>query len=392
MACIRRDSRYAAGMIDKLPSATDVLIVGAGIAGASLAAAIAPWRRVLLVEAEEAPGYHATGRSAAFWHESYGGAGVQPLSAASFDALDNPDGDFSDRGFLSPRTALTLGQRSDAAAVDAFTAEFLAKGVAVSRVGRAEIAAKIPDVRSEWTEAAFEAACSDIDVGRLHAAYLRAARQGGALLAKRAPLRSARRTGDGWDATVGEDHVRASLIVNAAGAWADDVAVACGVAPLGIQPYRRTVVQLRLGVPVPADLPLVVHVGGEFYFKGESEGRIWLSPHDETPTGPHDAAPEEYDVAVAIDRLQSVVDWPVAAVERKWAGLRSFAPDRNPVFGADAAEPAFIWCAGQGGFGIQTSPAIAALLAAQIGGAQPEGAIGKVDPQPYSPARFAKGV
>lgn len=390
MACIRRASRYAAGMVDKPPSTTDVLIVGAGIAGASLAAALAPWRRVLLIEAEDAPGYHATGRSAAFWHESYGGTGVQPLSAASFEALSNPAPDFSDRGFLSPRTALTLGQRSEAAAVDAFTAEFLAKGVAVSRVERAEIAAKIPGIRPEWTEAAFEAACSDIDVGRLHAAYLRGARQAGAVLATRAPLRSARRTGAGWDVMIGEDHVHTALIVNAAGAWADEVAAACGVAPLGIQPYRRTVVQLRLGVPVPADLPLVVHVGGSFYFKGESEGRIWLSPHDETPTRPHDAAPEEYDVAVAIDRLQSVVDWPVAAVERKWAGLRSFARDRNPVFGADASEPAFIWCAGQGGFGIQTSPAIAALLASQMGAPPPPGMIGGIDPSVYAPARFAK--
>ncbi len=167
-----------------------------------------------------------------------------------------------------------------------------------------------------------------------------------------------------------------------------EVAAACDIAPLGIQPLRRTVVQLRLGVPVPADLPLIVHVGGDFYFKGESEGRIWLSPHDETPTLPHDAAPEEYDVALAIDRLQSVVDWPIAAVERKWAGLRSFAPDRIPVFGADPHEPAFIWCAGQGGFGIQTAPAISALLAAQLGAPLPTGDIGRVDPAPYAPARF----
>lgn len=388
MGCIRRASRYAAGMTDKSPSATDILIVGAGIAGASLAAALAPWRRVLLVEAEDAPGYHATGRSAAFWHESYGGAGVQPLSAASFATLDHPPPGFSDRGFLSARTALTLGQRSEAAAVDAFMAEFLAKGVAVSRIGADEIADKIPGVRPAWSEAAFEAACSDIDVGRLHAAYLRAAQRGGALLATRAPLEAARRTSSGWDVRLGGGNVHATLIVNAAGAWADRVAAACDIAPLGIQPLRRTVVQLRLGVPVPADLPLIVHVGGDFYFKGESEGRIWLSPHDETPTLPHDAAPEEYDVALAIDRLQSVVDWPIAAVERKWAGLRSFAPDRIPVFGADPHEPAFIWCAGQGGFGIQTAPAISALLAAQLGAPPPTGDIGRVDPAPYAPARF----
>ncbi|KQZ71871.1 FAD-dependent oxidoreductase [Sphingopyxis sp. Root214] len=376
-------------MTDAPPSATDVLIVGAGIAGASLAAALAPWRRVLLAEAEDAPGYHATGRSAAFWHESYGGVRVQPLTQASLEILNSPPPEFSDHGFLSPRGALTLGQRSESAAVDAFAAEFAAQGVDVTRMSGEAIARMVPGLRPEWSEAAYEAACRDIDVGGLHAAYLRAAKRAGAKLVTRAPLRRARRVGDGWDVELGSGRVRAALIVNAAGAWADEVAAACGIAPVGIQPYRRTVMQVRLGVPVPADLPLVIHVGGEFYFKGQSEGRVWLTPHDETPTAPHDAAPEELDVALAIDRMQSVVDWPVVAVERKWAGLRSFAPDRIPVFGADRHDSAFIWCAGQGGFGIQTAPAIAALLAAELGAPPPGGAIGRVDPGPFAPSRFA---
>ena len=212
--------------------------------------------------------------------------------------------------------------------------------------------------------------------------------RGGATLATRARFEGARRTGSGWDVRLGNETIRAEIIVNAAGAWADGVAEACGAAPLGIQPYRRTVAQVRLDVPVPASLPLVVHIGGDFYFKGASEGRIWLSPHDETPSEPCDAAPDEIDVAIAIDRLQQVVDWPVAAVERKWAGLRSFAPDRLPVFGADPHQPGFVWCAGQGGFGIQTSPAIAALLAAELGAPAPQGAVATVDPAPFAPSRF----
>lgn len=374
------------------PSSTDVLIVGAGIAGASLAAALAPYRRVLLIEAEEAPGYHATGRSAAFWHETYGGAGVQPLSIASFGLLDNPPCEFSDRGFLSTRTALNIGRREDAAAVDAFAARFAAQGVPIERMSGAAIERLVPGIRPEWSEAAFEPACSDIDVGALHAAYLRAAMRGGASLATRARLDGARRTRSGWEVRLDSGTIHADVIVNAAGAWADRVAEACGAAPLGIQPYRRTVVQLRLGVPVPASLPLVVHLGGDFYFKGEREGRIWLTPHDETPSEPCDAAPDEIDIAVAIDRLQQVVDWPVAAVERKWAGLRSFAPDRLPVFGTDPHQPGFVWCAGQGGFGIQTSPAIAALLAAQLGAPAPGGAIGAVDAAPFAPSRFARSI
>lgn len=371
------------------PSATDVLIVGAGIAGASLAAALAPWRRVLLVEAEDTPGYHATGRSAAFWHESYGGAGVQPLTRASFEALDQPHADFAERGFLTPRSALTLGRAADAAAVDAFAAEFRFKGVAVERISGDAVAALVPGLRPQWCEAAYESACRDIDVGRLHAAYLRAAKRAGAQLVTRASMRRARRVAAGWVIEVGGATIHADLLVNAAGAWADRVAAASGIAPVGIQPCRRTMVQLRLGVPTPAALPLVIDIGGDFYFKGESEGRIWLTPHDETPVDPHDVAPEDIDVATAIDRLQSVVDWPVAAVERKWAGLRSFAPDRLPVFGTDPHEARFIWCAGQGGFGIQTAPAIAGLLAAQLGAPEPRGAIGRIDPSPFAVSRFA---
>ncbi|PQM27638.1 FAD-dependent oxidoreductase [Sphingopyxis lindanitolerans] len=376
-------------MTDALPSSTDVLIVGAGIAGASLAAALAPYRRVLMIEAEDAPGYHATGRSAAFWQETYGGPGVQPLSIASFGALQDPPRDFSARGFLSPRTAINLARRDDAVAVDAFAAGFSARGVPIERMSAAEIERRVPGVRPEWSEAAYEASCSDIDVGALHAAYLRAAKRAGAMLATRARLDGARRTGTGWEVGLGHETLRADLIVNAAGAWADQLAEACGAAPLGIQPFRRTIIQLRLDYPVPASLPLVIDIGGAFYFKGESEGRIWLSPHDETPSPPCDAAPEELDVALAIERLRQVVDWPVAAVERKWAGLRSFAPDRLPVFGADPRVPGFIWCAGQGGFGIQTSPAISALLAAQLGAPAPEGAIAGIDPAPYTPSRFA---
>lgn len=366
----------------------DVVIVGAGIAGASLAAALAPYRRVLIIEAEDIAGYHSTGRSAAFWHESYGGAGVQPLTTASFQALAAPDKEFSDVGFLHTRAAVTLGRRSESAEIAAFDQLFSGQGVDVERVTGARLSGLIPGIRSEWSEGAFEPACSDIDVAGLHAAYLRAAKRAGCFLKTRATLKAAKWQAGAWMIDTGDAQLQAPIIVNAAGAWADKVAAACGVRGLDIQPYKRTVVQLRLGVDVPASLPLVIHVGGEFYFKGEGTGRIWLSPHDETPSDPCDAAPEEWDVALAIDRLQQVVDWPIAAVERKWAGLRSFAPDRLPVFGEDARHPGYYWCAGQGGFGIQTAPAIAALLAAQLGAPPASGAFAAVDATPFSPARF----
>ena len=164
-----------------------------------------------------------------------------------------------------------------------------------------------------------------------------------------------------------------------------------GAAPIGIQPYRRTIAQLRTDPPASAALPHVADIAGRFYFKPESGGRLWLSPHDETPVDPCDAAPEELDVAIAIDRFEGVVDWRVAAVERSWAGLRSFAPDRLPVYGFDPVVPGFFWCAGQGGFGIQTAPAGAAVAASLLLGQPLPGGFGAVDPARYGPGRFGRG-
>ncbi len=182
--------------------------------------------------------------------------------------------------------------------------------------------------------------------------------------------------------------VTASTIVNAAGAWADELAVAAGVKPLQIAPKRRTMVQLRVGRSGLRDLPLVDDSDGTFYFKGEGERTIWLSPHDEIDSAPCDSAPEEIDVALAIDRFQKVVDWPIEAVERKWAGLRSFSPDRVPVYGFDPSADGFFWCAGQGGFGIQTAPAAAKLAASLLLGSEADDMVASIDPAPFSPARF----
>jgi D-arginine dehydrogenase len=180
----------------------------------------------------------------------------------------------------------------------------------------------------------------------------------------------------------------APVLVNAAGAWADNVATASEVAPLGVAPKRRTMVQLRVGQSGLRDLPLVDDAAGTFYFKGEGDRTVWLSPHDEIATDPCDAAPEEVDVATAIDRFQSVVDWPIEQVERRWAGLRSFAPDRLPVYGFDVAAPAFFWCAGQGGFGIQTAPAASKMAAAQLLGEPSDPMVAHIDPAVFSPRRF----
>ena len=351
----------------------DVIIVGGGIAGASLGAAIAGQRRTLILEAEDQCGYHSTGRSAAFYLESYGGPEVAKLTAASGALLEQG-------GYLYRRGALHISQGDWPE---------LPPGVDAHRIERAELERRLPGVRPAWVRALVEPGCADIDVAALHAAYLRRFAQAGGTLATRSQLVAGRHDATSWRIERADGAcLAAPSVVDAAGAWADLVAEACGVAPLGLAPKRRTMVQLRVGRSGLKELPLVNDSAGQFYFKGEGDSSIWLSPHDEIPTDPCDAAPDEIDVATAIERFGGVVDWPVERVERKWAGLRTFAPDRLPIFGFERAARGFFWCAGQGGFGIQTSPAAASLCAKLLLENEADGPIGGLDAAIFSPARF----
>lgn len=363
-----------------MPERFDIAIVGAGMAGASLGAELAPHARVLMLEAEDRPGYHATGRSAAFWEECYGGPAVVPLTLASGPYL-------RERGFLKQRGAVYVGRDEDAEALDTFVARYSARGAAIERIGRETLARHVPGLRPVWSGGIWEAACSDIDVAALHAHFLAAFARGGGTLRTRARVERLERSAGGWSIAAAGAAFEAAVLVNAGGAWADGIAGMAGLRPVGIAPLRRTVVQLRVAPPPPADMPLVLDIGGGFYFRPEN-GRLWLSPQDEAPSAPCDAAPEELTVAEAIDRLQQVVDWRVEAVERKWAGLRSFAPDRRPIYGFDPADAGFFWFAGQGGFGIQTAPAAAHLGAQLLLGAGPDAMTKDLDPSLYSPARF----
>lgn len=367
----------------------DIVVIGAGIAGASLAAELAGRASVLLLEAEAQPGFHATGRSAAFWSESYGGPAVQPLTTASGPFLARPPASFHDRSFVRPRGIVHLAEDGAEAGLEGLEAEFGRAGVEMRRLRRPELESRIPGLKAGWNHGLFEPSCVDIDVAALHGAYLKCARAGGAsLLCDAAVLSADRRSGGGWTVQTARGRVDAAVVVNAAGAWADMVARMFGERPIGIQPLRRTVAQLRVDPPAAPDLPLVMDVSGRFYFKPEAGGRLWLSPHDETPSAPCDAAAEEYDVALAIDRLRTIVDWTVQAVERRWAGLRSFAPDRLPVYGFAPDSADFFWCAGQGGFGIQTAPAAAKLAASLLLNASPDAMVADIDPAPYSAGRF----
>ncbi|WP_442680551.1 NAD(P)/FAD-dependent oxidoreductase [Sphingomonas sp. ASY06-1R] len=360
----------------------DIAIIGAGIAGASLAAMIGDRARTLLIEAESQPGYHSTGRSAAFWSESYGGPLVQPLTTASGPWM-------AARGFLHPRGCIHIATTEGRPALATLAEELDAGGVDYELLERAALEQAIPRLSAAFVAGLSEPTCQDIDVAALHGHFLGEAKRAGAQLLTDAAVETITRAGDGWEVRTRAGVVRAPLLVNAAGAWASPVATLAGASPIEIQPYRRTMAQLITDPPMAADMPLVMDALGRFYFRPETGGRLWLSPHDETAVAAHDVAPEELDVAIAIDQFEHVVDWRVVRRERAWAGLRSFAPDRLPVYGFDPVAPGFFWFAGQGGFGIQTAPAAAMVGAALLLDAPLPEAVSGIDVGLYGPGRFA---
>lgn len=359
----------------------DVAIIGAGIAGASLAAMVGDSARCVLIEAESQPGYHSTGRSAAFWSESYGGPLVQPLTTASRPFLE-------ENGFLHPRGCIHIAGEDGRPALDTLALEMASCGVAHDWLDRDALAAAIPGLRAHFSIGLTEPSCRDIDVGALHGAFLGLARRAGSIVLTDAAVTGISRADGGWRIITRAGAVDAPILVNAAGAWANEVAALAGAASLGIQPYRRTMTQLTTDPAMAPEMPLVMDALGRFYFRPEAGGRLWLSPHDETPVDAHDVAPEEIDVAVAIDQFERAVDWRVVRRERAWAGLRSFAPDRLPVYGFDRQAPGFFWFAGQGGFGIQTAPAAAMLGAALLLDTALPRTVATIDAARYSPGRF----
>ena len=363
----------------------DAVVIGAGIAGAALGAHLA--RRglsVVVLEAEAQPGYHATGRSAAFWLESYGGPVMAPLAAASRAFLEQPPANFSARGFLAPRGAIHVARTGDEAAF-----ADLPRTIATEPLDPARLRSLVPGLREQWALGLAEPSCREIDVAGLHQAYLASLRRAGGEVWCDSRLKSAAVSQGRWSIDLENGGTLiAERIVNAAGAWADEVAERCGVGALGLRPKRRTMVQLRVDRDDCATLPLVLDARGRFYFRGEGERTIWLSPHDEQDAEPGDSAPEEVDVATAIARLEEVVDWNPERVERAWSGLRTFAPDRLLVMGPDPRCPSFFWYAGQGGTGIQTQPAASALARSLFLGENPGGPAKELRAAPFDPARL----
>lgn len=350
----------------------DFAIIGGGIAGLTAGAHLAPLGRVLVLEAEERLGHHTSGRSAALYEAEYGAPATVAVSRASHAELQAV-------GVLSPRGMLLVGLAGQDAAFEADCA-----AMHLTEIPLPQAIARVPILNPATVlRAAQGDAALNIDTDRLMQHYARHIRAQGGQVRTRAPLKSLVPTPGGWDIGGGD---AARVVVNAAGAWADGVAALAGLPPIGIVPHRRSIAQ----IPPPGGhdvraWPIIFGAGETWYAKPEG-GRLLVSPADEHPMPPHDAYADDQVVAEGLARWEAAVTVPVTRVETTWAGLRSFAPDRALVLGPDPLNPAFWWCAGQGGQGFQSAPGAGAVLAQLAGG--PDTGLGPAVLAALSPARF----
>ena len=333
----------------------DIIVIGAGIAGASVAAHLAETHKVALCEMEERPGYHTTSRSASMYEPNYGPPSMLALTRAARQHFD-------DGGFLTPRETMFVMPEGQEEAFETL----MKKQKGIAEISAADARRRFPLLREGYAKRAIlDAGTADIDVDLLHNSYLRLFRQRGGELHCASPVTAIDKNGR-WTLKAGDKSLSARIIVDAAGAWGDAVAALAGKTPVGLQPKRRSVAI----VPAPdcdnfMSLPMVGDIGETWYCKPQS-GKLFVSPADATPVDPHDAYADDMTLAEGIDRFQSAVNYEVTRVERTWGGLRSFAPDGAPVVGYDRDDDGFFWLIGQGGYGIQSSPALSRLAAALV--------------------------
>jgi D-arginine dehydrogenase len=365
----------------------DVVVIGAGMAGASLAAAIAPAATVLMLESEDRAGMHATGRSAALYAPGYGAGPIRVLTLASKGVFYAAPTDPAAAPFVTPRASLMVARAEQG---DRLEAVWKADPATFDRLDGATAERMVPVLRPGLVQSALiDRQSADIDVDALHQTYLRTLRGEGGLLALGEPVIALRAESGSWLIVTSKRQIQAGVVVNAAGAWADTVAAMASLNPIGLRPKRRTAA--LVDAPVVAgfsEWPMVIDVDERFYFKPDA-GRLLVSPAEETDVDPHDAYPDDMALAEGIERIAELTTIEVVRAPRAWAGLRTFGPDRIPVVGFDPrAEAPFFWLAGQGGYGIQTAPAIAALAASQIlGRPAPEFCDGALT-DALSPARY----
>ncbi|MES2941119.1 MAG: FAD-binding oxidoreductase [Pseudomonadota bacterium] len=375
----------------------DFLVLGGGIAGAACGAALARHGRVLLLEREQHFGYHATGRSAALFSEYFGNTAVRALTAASRGFFESPPEGFTEVPLLTPRGVIALATADDVAQghFDAALHSGREAAVPPREIGLDEARRLCPVLAPrEHVRALLRAAAMDIDADALQQAYLRQLRARGGKAVSGVAVNAIRREGGLWVVRTSNGTHAAPRIVNAAGAWADEVAAMAGVARIGLVPKRRTAVLVDVPPEATAerplhDWPMVTDLADTFYFKPES-GKLMACPCDETPSAPTDAQPEELDVAIAVARLEEVTTLSVRRVTHKWAGLRSFVDDEVPVLGAAPDTEGFYWAAALGGYGLQTAPAVAEAVASLVtqGELPPQLAARGLTARMLSPARL----
>lgn len=358
----------------------DFVVIGAGIAGASAGYELAAYGSVVVLERERIPGYHTTGRSAALFTEAYESDDVRALTRASRPFLENPPDGFTDVPILEPLPVLFVARGDQ---IELLDEEAGRSDGLLQRLGPKEAAGLCPVLRPDYVAGALlESGAMSIDVHALHQGFLRGLRRRGGTVRTNAEVVSLSHTST-WTVDTPTGSIQTPVVVDASGAWADRIAAMAGAEPVGLTPLRRTAFTFA----PPTDItgwPTVIDVDEEFYFK--PDGALFLaSPGDETPMEPCDVRHEEIDVAMAIDRIQRATTLEIRHVKTAWAGLRTFAPDRRPVVGWDPELPGFLWLAGQGGFGIMTSPAIARTAAAII--TEGEGPA-EVVPARLDPGRF----
>ena len=345
----------------------DFAVIGAGIAGASVAAGLAAEGRVLLLEMESQPGYHTTGRSAAVFAPIYGPQPIRALTRASEAFYRGAaDSGFCDAPLFSPRPIMMAARADQAASLDALMAELGEDGPAVRLDGQAAQEA-MPLLREGYAAAAvYDPTGQDIDVHGLHQGYRKRFRAAGGRLETRAEVLALTRGAQDREISTAAGVFHAPVLVNAAGAWADAVGALAGAERIGLVPKRRTALMIAAPGGMDIDpLPITVDIDEEFYLKPDA-GRLLISPANEDPEPPCDVQPEEMDVAICIDRIERAFDVAVRRIENKWAGLRSFVADKSPVAGFSGRAEGFYWLAGQGGYGIQTAPALSAFAASEL--------------------------
>ena len=352
--------------MDNMSDRYDVAVIGAGIAGASVAAELAAHCRVFLLERESQPGYHTTGRSAAIFAETYGPVPIRALTRASADFFLNPPKGFTESQLLTERGVLMVASPDQLDLLQNLIDE-VSKSGPIELLERNALLQMVPLLKSSAVAAAmYDVRGMDIDVNALHQGYLRQLKKLGGEVVLNRTVEALSRKNDHWQIETNDGDIEADIVVNAAGAWADELGALAGAQKIGLVPKRRTVAIIPTPDGVNADdWPLVCGVAEDYYMKPDT-GRLLISPADETPSPPCDAQPEELDVAICVDRIETMFDIEIRRVENKWAGLRSFVADKCPVVGFDENVDGFFWLAGQGGYGIQSAPALSRLAASLV--------------------------